>query len=47
MESKGDYKLQLFDEEATQFAFFATTDTTKRDPNIYKKDKQWKNYLNF
>jgi len=33
--SKGDYKLQSFDEEATQFAFFATTDTTKRDPKVY------------
>jgi len=35
MESKGDYKLQSFDEEAAQFAFFATTDTTKRDPKVY------------
>lgn len=35
MEAKGDYKLQSFDEEATQFAFFATTDTTKRDPKVY------------
>ena len=35
MERKGDYKLQSFDEEATQFAFFATTDTTKRDPKVY------------
>ena len=35
MESKGDYKLQSFDEMATQFAFFATTDTTKRDPKVY------------
>lgn len=35
MEQKGDYKLQSFDEEATQFAFFATTDTTKRDPKVY------------
>ena len=35
MEKKGDYKLQLFDEEATQFTFFATTDTTKRDPKVY------------
>jgi dipeptidyl aminopeptidase/acylaminoacyl peptidase len=35
MESKGDYKLQSFDEGASQFAFFATTDTTKRDPKVY------------
>ena len=35
MEGKGDYKLQSFDEEATQFVFFATTDTTKRDPKVY------------
>lgn len=35
MEGKGDYKLQSFDEAATQFAFFATTDTTKRDPKVY------------
>ena len=35
MEGKGDYKLQSFDEEASQFAFFATTDTTKRDPKVY------------
>ena len=35
MENKGDYKLQSFDEEAMQFAFFATTDTTKRDPKVY------------
>ena len=35
MEGKGDYKLQSFDEEAAQFAFFATTDTTKRDPKVY------------
>ena len=35
MEGKGDYKLQSFDEEATQFVFYATTDTTKRDPKVY------------
>lgn len=35
MEKKGDYKLQSFDEDATQFTFFATTDTTKRDPKVY------------
>ena len=35
MESRGDYKLQTFDEDAAQFAFFATTDTTKRDPKVY------------
>ena len=35
MESKGDYKLQSFDEEATQFLFLATTDTSKRDPKVY------------
>ncbi|MDR3250892.1 MAG: prolyl oligopeptidase family serine peptidase [Tannerella sp.] len=35
MEAKGDYKLQSFDEEASQFAFFATTDTTKRNPKVY------------
>ena len=35
MENKGDYKLQSFDEEATQFVFFATTDTTKRNPKVY------------
>ena len=35
MESKGDYKLQSFDEGASQFAFFATTDTTKREPKVY------------
>lgn len=35
MENKGDYKLQSFDEEAAQFAFFATTDTSKRDPKVY------------
>ncbi|MDR0573479.1 MAG: prolyl oligopeptidase family serine peptidase [Tannerella sp.] len=35
MESKGAYKLQSFDEEASQFVFFATADTTKRDPKVY------------
>jgi len=35
MESKGDYKLQTFDEEATKFVFYATTDTSKRDPKVY------------
>jgi len=35
MENKGDYKLQSFDEEATQFAFFATTDTSKVNPKVY------------
>ena len=35
MESKGDYKLKSFDEEAAQFTFFATTDTTKRAPKVY------------
>ena len=35
MENKGDYKLQSFDEETTQFTFFATTDTTKCDPKVY------------
>ena len=35
MESRGEYKLQSFDEEAAQFAFFATTDTSKRDPKVY------------
>ena len=35
MEHKGDYKLQSFDEAAAQFAFFATTDTSKRDPKVY------------
>lgn len=35
MEGKGDYKLQSFDETASQFTFFATTDTTKRDPKVY------------
>ena len=35
MENKGDYKLQSFDEAASQLAFFVTTDTTKRDPKIY------------
>ncbi|MDR3252367.1 MAG: hypothetical protein LBT35_02205, partial [Tannerella sp.] len=34
-EGKGDYKLQAFDEDAVQFVFFATTDTTKRDPKVY------------
>jgi dipeptidyl aminopeptidase/acylaminoacyl peptidase len=34
-EPTADYKLQTFDEEATQFAFFAATDTTKRDPKVY------------
>ena len=35
MEGKGKYALQSFDEEARQFAFFATTDTTKKDPKVY------------
>jgi len=35
MACKGDYKLQSFDETAAQFAFFATTDTTQRDPKVY------------
>ena len=35
MEGKGTYELQNFDEEARQFAFFATTDTTRRDPKVY------------
>ena len=35
MEGKGDYRLQTFDEEAGQFTFFATTDTTKRDQKVY------------
>ena len=35
MENKGDYKLQSFDEAGDQFAFFATTDTSKRDPKVY------------
>lgn len=35
MEGKGDYKLQSFDEAAAQFTFFATTDTSKREPKVY------------
>jgi dipeptidyl aminopeptidase/acylaminoacyl peptidase len=35
LEGKGDYKLQSFDEESAQFVFYATTDTTKRDPKVY------------
>jgi dipeptidyl aminopeptidase/acylaminoacyl peptidase len=35
MEKKGEYKLQSFDDEANQFVFFATTDTSKRDPKVY------------
>ncbi|MDR0713798.1 MAG: prolyl oligopeptidase family serine peptidase [Bacteroidales bacterium] len=35
MEGKGKYVLQSFDEDAKQFTFFATTDTTKRDPKVY------------
>ena len=35
MEGKGDYILRSFDEDAGQFVFFATTDTTKRDPKVY------------
>ena len=35
MESKGSYKLQAFDENATQFVFYATTDTTKNNSKVY------------
>ncbi|MDR1723948.1 MAG: prolyl oligopeptidase family serine peptidase [Tannerella sp.] len=35
LEGKGDYKLQSFDEDATRFVFYATTDTSKRDPKVY------------
>jgi Dipeptidyl aminopeptidases/acylaminoacyl-peptidases len=35
MEGKGDYRMQSFDEDATQFVFYATTDTTKRNPKVF------------
>ncbi|MDR2121174.1 MAG: prolyl oligopeptidase family serine peptidase [Tannerella sp.] len=35
MEGKGAYRLQSFDEVASQFAFFASTDTTKTEPKVY------------
>jgi dienelactone hydrolase len=35
MEGKGEYELQSFDEEARQFTFFATTDTSRRNPKVY------------
>jgi len=35
MAAKGDYKLQTFDEKASMFVFFATTDTTKSDQKVY------------
>jgi predicted peptidase len=35
MKEKGEYALQNFDEDATQFVFFATTDTTKRKSKVY------------
>jgi dipeptidyl aminopeptidase/acylaminoacyl peptidase len=35
LEGKGKYDPQAFDDDARQFAFFATTDTAKRDTKIY------------
>jgi dienelactone hydrolase len=35
MEGRGTYELQSFDEEARQFTFFATTDTTQRNPKVH------------